>query len=273
MVFPRSLRAALWPVLPSGKVPLLGAWSEINPDSADVQEAARHAVETFNSNHRGRKAFKLLSVSAAQSQVENLVTCLTLLGGKDGPSRNLKLPFDSGAGDQRDQLQAGRPPGEDQLPEDGEAGGEQLQPGAEGQSDSHSGCYCCYCCCLLQLRLLPAAASCDGFQLQTLLLPTNAASTAFYCCCFQLLLLLPPATADSCNWLFFYVFTAAPVSLCRDLWPPKWQTPAAEPEMHKTPQEKDLSLKLFQCGWRKKQSVVLILCFHDDDNVTGHFDR
>lgn len=73
MVVLRSLRAALWPVLPSGKVPLLGAWSEISPDQADVQEAARHAVETFNTNHKGRKTFKLLSVSAAQSQVGTFV--------------------------------------------------------------------------------------------------------------------------------------------------------------------------------------------------------
>lgn len=75
-------------MLPSGKVPLLGAWSEISPDQADVQEAARHAVETFNTNHKGRKTFKLLSVSAAQSQVGTFVR--PPLGGKDDPSRNLQ---------------------------------------------------------------------------------------------------------------------------------------------------------------------------------------
>ncbi|XP_075885178.1 cystatin-M isoform X2 [Nelusetta ayraudi] len=60
-------------VIIARKVPLLGAWSEISPDQADVQEAARHAVETFNTNHKGRKTFKLLSVSAAQSQVTNVI--------------------------------------------------------------------------------------------------------------------------------------------------------------------------------------------------------
>lgn len=121
-------------MLPSGKVPLLGAWSEISPDQADVQEAARHAVETFNTNHKGRKTFKLLSISAAQSQVGTLVRPPS--EEKKTPAgiyRNLKLPFDSRPGDQRDQLQAGRRPGKDQLSEGGEAGGEQLQPGAEGQ--------------------------------------------------------------------------------------------------------------------------------------------
>lgn len=59
--------------MPSEKVPLLGGWSEVSPDSADVQEAARHAVETFTTNHRGRKIFKLLSISAAQSQVSNVI--------------------------------------------------------------------------------------------------------------------------------------------------------------------------------------------------------
>lgn len=60
-------------VIVARKVPLLGAWSEISPDQADVQEAARHAVETFNTNHKGRKTFKLLSISAAQSQVTNVI--------------------------------------------------------------------------------------------------------------------------------------------------------------------------------------------------------
>ena len=48
---------------------LLGDWSERSPDSNDVKEAAQFAVSMFNTRSKNKKVFKLISITAAQSQV------------------------------------------------------------------------------------------------------------------------------------------------------------------------------------------------------------
>ncbi|XP_063336904.1 uncharacterized protein si:busm1-57f23.1 [Pelmatolapia mariae] len=53
--------------------PLLGGWVKRNPDSAEVQEAAQHAVKLFNEKPKGKKMFKLIEVTDAQSQVTNTI--------------------------------------------------------------------------------------------------------------------------------------------------------------------------------------------------------
>ncbi|XP_034751631.1 L-cystatin [Etheostoma cragini] len=60
-------------VLTKKKVSLMGGWFERLPESAEVQEAARHAVEMFNTHSKSNKMFKLVSITTAQSQVTNVI--------------------------------------------------------------------------------------------------------------------------------------------------------------------------------------------------------
>ncbi|XP_030292505.1 cystatin-C [Sparus aurata] len=60
-------------VVTTKKVHLLGDWSERSPDSNDVKEATQFAVSMFNTRSKAKKMFKLISITAAQSQVTNMI--------------------------------------------------------------------------------------------------------------------------------------------------------------------------------------------------------
>uniref|UniRef100_H3CAA1 Si:busm1-57f23.1 n=2 Tax=Tetraodon nigroviridis TaxID=99883 RepID=H3CAA1_TETNG len=60
-------------VITAKEVPLLGGWSEISPDAAEVQAAARLAVNAYNARSRSKRLFKLVTIRAAQRQVTNRI--------------------------------------------------------------------------------------------------------------------------------------------------------------------------------------------------------
>nr|XP_020456863.1 L-cystatin-like [Monopterus albus] len=60
-------------IIKKERLPLLGGWNEMNPDSADVQEAAQYAVTMFNNKCKSKRLFKLLNITAAHNQVTNVI--------------------------------------------------------------------------------------------------------------------------------------------------------------------------------------------------------
>ncbi|XP_051766749.1 cystatin [Ctenopharyngodon idella] len=54
-------------------VDLLGGWTDANPEREDVQEAAKEAVESFNTKSKAKKYFKLINIISARTQVTNMI--------------------------------------------------------------------------------------------------------------------------------------------------------------------------------------------------------
>ncbi|XP_052423994.1 L-cystatin [Carassius gibelio] len=60
-------------VIVARKVELLGGWTLANPMREDVQEAAKEAVEVFNTKSKAKKYFRLINVTSASTQVTNKI--------------------------------------------------------------------------------------------------------------------------------------------------------------------------------------------------------
>ncbi|KAM9841093.1 cystatin-C [Aulostomus maculatus] len=60
-------------VIVTKKVPVLGGWFERNVDSIEVKEAALYALKMYNAHAKGRKMFRLVSITSAKSQVTNMI--------------------------------------------------------------------------------------------------------------------------------------------------------------------------------------------------------
>ncbi|KAI9524897.1 hypothetical protein NQZ68_014432 [Dissostichus eleginoides] len=64
---------ALGEAVTTKKVPLLGGWFERSPESEEVKDATEHAVKEYNTKIASKKLFKLDSITAAQTQVTNVI--------------------------------------------------------------------------------------------------------------------------------------------------------------------------------------------------------
>ncbi|KAJ8402046.1 hypothetical protein AAFF_G00372810 [Aldrovandia affinis] len=51
-----------------------GGSFQMNPQSPEVQEVAKKAVEEFNTRSKSKKYFRLLNVTSAETQVTNVIT-------------------------------------------------------------------------------------------------------------------------------------------------------------------------------------------------------
>uniref|UniRef100_A0A672JUY1 Si:busm1-57f23.1 n=1 Tax=Sinocyclocheilus grahami TaxID=75366 RepID=A0A672JUY1_SINGR len=69
---PNAVIDILSPCL-TGNVELLGGWTLANPEREDVQDAAKEAVEVFNTKSKAKKYFKLINVTSASTQVTNKI--------------------------------------------------------------------------------------------------------------------------------------------------------------------------------------------------------
>lgn len=77
------------------KVPFLGGWSKMRLDSAEVQAAAQHALKNYNTNSKSKRLFKLVDITAAQSQVNQPPTSPphTLSDGLAAPQVTNRINF------------------------------------------------------------------------------------------------------------------------------------------------------------------------------------
>ncbi|XP_062870698.1 cystatin-C [Trichomycterus rosablanca] len=55
------------------KVRLLGGWNDVNPNIEEVQVAAKHAVEKFNTKSKAKVFYKLIEVESAKIMVTNMM--------------------------------------------------------------------------------------------------------------------------------------------------------------------------------------------------------